>query len=159
MIQIPQNQITVRFAETGDAKTIADFNIAMAWETETIRLDSSVVLRGVEAIFEYPNHGFYVVAIIEGRIVGCLMITYEWSDWRNGVQWWLQSVYVDSEYRRIGVFNRLYAFVKKQALSKKDVTGIRLYVDKSNQKAMTTYKSLGMQPTNYLIYETSVQNT
>jgi ribosomal protein S18 acetylase RimI-like enzyme len=99
------------------------------------------------------------VAIIEGRIVGCLMITYEWSDWRNGVQWWLQSVYVDSEYRRIGVFNRLYEFVKKQAFSKKYVTGIRLYVDKSNQKAMTTYKSLGMQPTNYLIYETSVQNT
>ena len=159
MIQIPQNQITVRFAETDDAKTIADFNIAMAWETERIRLDSSVVLRGVEAIFEYQMYGFYVVAIIEGRIVGCLMITYEWSDWRNGVQWWLQSVYVDSEYRRIGVFNRLYAFVKEQALSKKDVTGIRLYVDKSNQKAMTTYKSLGMQPTNYLIYETSVQNT
>ena len=107
MNQIPQNQITVRFAETGDANTIADFNIAMAWETERIRLDPSVVLRGVEAIFESPKYGFYVVAIIEERIVGCLMITYEWSDWRNGVQWWLQSVYVDSEYRRIGVFNRL----------------------------------------------------
>ena len=131
----------------------------MAWETEGIRLDSSDVLRGVEAIFEYSRYGFYVVAIIEGRIVGCLMITYEWSDWRNGVQWWLQSVYVDSEYRRTGVFNRLYAFVKKQALSKKNVTGIRLYVDKRNQKAMATYKSLGMQPTNYLIYEASVQNT
>lgn len=150
--------LSVRLSEAGDAETIANFTRNIALETEDISLDPEIVQKGVAAVFDNPNLGFYVVAVHHNEVIGCLMITYEWSDWRNGVQWWLQSVYVKSEFRRTGVFRRLYQFIVDLASQKVDVCGIRLYVDQSNEKALQTYQSLGLDQTEYLVYETALSH-
>ena len=151
--------IEVRLAEPQDAATIADFTRNIAWETENIQLTPETVSDGVQAVFDDPGLGFYVVAINSGNIIGCLMVTYEWSDWRNGVQWWLQSVYVKSEFRRKGVFKQLWSFTINLASGNPEVCGMRLYVEKDNKLAQATYRSIGMQATNYLVYETTLKNT
>ena len=102
--------------------------------------------------FADENKGFYVVAESEGRIVGGLMITYEWSDWRNTNVWWIQSVYVVPELRRTGIFSSMYSFIKKEA-EKQNAAGLRLYVEKSNSKAQNTYETLGMKSEHYTMYE------
>ena len=150
--------LSVRISEAKDAETIATFTRNIALETEDISLDPEIVQKGVAAVFDNPNLGFYVVAVQHNEVVGCLMITYEWSDWRNGVQWWLQSVYVKSEFRRMGVFKRLYQFIVDLASQKVEVCGIRLYVDQSNEKALQTYQSLGLDQTEYLVYETALHH-
>ena len=147
------DEIPVRLAEMKDADVLAQANIAMAWETERKRLDPATIARGVRAVFDDPQRGFYVVAMKAGRIAGSLMVTFEWSDWRSGLIWWIQSVYVQPSFRRRGVFRRLYQFVQTQAAKRPDVCGIRLYVEQSNHTAKQAYADAGMQQTSYRIYE------
>jgi ribosomal protein S18 acetylase RimI-like enzyme len=149
---MPQD-IQVRLADRGDADTIVKFNVAMALETEHKELLLPVVTRGVRALFENPQHGFYLVAETADEVVGCLMITYEWSDWRCGVFWWLQSVYVKPEFRRRGVFRKLYEFLRVRAAQGAEVCGFRLCFEQSNQAAQTTYGKIGMTKTSYGVFE------
>ena len=136
-----------------DAGPIIDFQIAMARETEDLDLDRDVLTRGVDALFSDPSLGRYFIADLDGRAASSLMITYEWSDWRNGVFWWLQSVYVDPPWRRRGVFRRLHNAVMASAQAARDVCGVRLYVDQDNQTAQTVYQHLGLSASAYRVYE------
>lgn len=143
----------IRLARPGDAKAIVEFNCAMALETEGKRLFPEVIGAGVRSLLRNPQAGFYLIALRENLPVGALMITKEWSDWRNGAFWWIQSVYVRPEFRRQGVYRRLYRHV--QGLAKKDrgVCGFRLYVERENRRAQATYRALGMEKTRYLVFE------
>ncbi len=145
--------IHIRQGKLHDADTIADFNVALALETEDIRLNPDTVVRGVRAMLENPQYGFYVVAERDGIILGGLMITYEWSDWRNGILWWVQSVFVRPEYRRQGVLKKLFTFLREKARQDGNVCGFRLYVEKNNQNARTGYERVGMKKTVYEMYE------
>lgn len=145
---------TARPATIHDAEVIARYNLAMAKETEGKELDPGTLTAGVRRVFDEPGHGRYLVAEAEqGEVVGCLMITYEWSDWRNGQVWWVQSVYVHPEHRRRGVFKLLYGAVRSLGERTGGVCGYRLYVERDNDRAQQTYRTLGMTPTPYLIYE------
>lgn len=144
--------LTVRPAERRDAANIALWNIAMAWETEGKRLDPGIISRGVEAVFDEPRRGFYLLAERDGEAVGCLLVTYEWSDWRCGDFWWIQSVYVVASARRGGVFRAMYAEVAQRARAASAV-GIRLYVETENERAQGTYAGLGMERCHYFMYE------
>lgn len=141
-----------REAVPADASAIIGFQLAMARETEDLELDRDILTRGVEALFADPNLGRYYVAEEDGRIAGSLMITYEWSDWRNGMVWWIQSVYVTPDFRRRGVYAGLYAHVKSM-VEQSAVRGVRLYVDKRNRPAQEVYTRLGMNGEHYLVYE------
>lgn len=141
-----------REALPADASAIIEFQIAMARETEELELDRAILTKGVEALFDDPNLGRYYVAEEDGRIAGSLMITYEWSDWRNGMVWWIQSVYVTPEFRRRGVYAGLYQHVKSM-VEQSAVRGIRLYVDKRNTPAQEVYTRLGMNGEHYLVFE------
>jgi GNAT superfamily N-acetyltransferase len=143
----------IRRAGVRDADTIAAFNAAMALETEGKELIGEVIAAGVRRLLDSPSLGFYLVAEHEGRVVACLMITNEWSDWRNGLFWWIQSVYVQQGYRRRGVYRQMYEEVRALAQADAGVCGFRLYVEKENEVAHATYASLGMQETDYLLYE------
>jgi len=143
----------IRSATPADAETIASFNEAMAVETEGKTLDPATVRAGVRGLFARPEFGFYVVAEDGGRIVGQLMITFEWSDWRNGVFWWIQSVYVRPEFRGRGVYRALHGHVKAMAKNAGSVCGFRLYVEKENAAAQETYRRLGMHETPYVLFE------
>jgi ribosomal protein S18 acetylase RimI-like enzyme len=146
-------ELSFRRGETRDADTIAAFNAAMALETEGKELIPEVIGAGVRRLIGTPSLGFYVVAEHQGEVVACLMITNEWSDWRNGLFWWIQSVYVKQEFRRQGVYRRLYEHVRALAQADASVCGFRLYVEKENDAAHATYAALGMKETDYLIYE------
>lgn len=145
--------IQVRVAEVKDIDVIAELNIAMAWETEQKRLNPTTLKRGIRAVMGDCDYGFYLVAEAQDQIVGCLLVTHEWSDWRSGLFWWIQSLYVRPPFRRHGVFKRLHDFVKAQALRQSEVCGIRLYVEQSNHVAQRAYEQIGMKPTTYRIYE------
>jgi ribosomal protein S18 acetylase RimI-like enzyme len=147
------SKIKIRKAVSADAGSIAAFNIAMAWETEGKKLSTAKIEPGVRALFGKPEYGFYLVAEMEDAVVGCLMITYEWSDWRNGLFWWIQSVYVKPEFRRQGVYRTMFAYVKELAGREPEVCGCRLYVEQDNIIAQETYKRLGMEETHYKIFE------
>ncbi|MBU0713619.1 GNAT family N-acetyltransferase [bacterium] len=147
------NNITIRKALITDAPIIAGFNSAMALETEGKSLKEEKIKAGVENLFRHPEYGFYIVAEAENRVIGCLLITYEWSDWRNGLVWWIQSVYIHPDFRRQGIYRKMYAFIKNLASSKTNVCGFRLYVEKENRVAQNTYKNLGMVETVYNMYE------
>lgn len=142
------NDLVIRPGTRRDASTIARFNVLMARETESIDLDPPTVERGVNALFDDASRGSYFVAERSGRVVGCLMITHEWSDWRNGDMWWIQSVYVEPEHRGAGVFKALFEHVRHLA-EQSGVRAIRLYVEKHNQKAKAVYGKLGMSLTEY----------
>jgi GNAT superfamily N-acetyltransferase len=146
-------ELTYREAKLHDARTITEFQIAMARETEELDLDRRIVSRGVEAVFEDRSLGRYFVAEDEDRLAGALLITFEWSDWRNGLVWWIQSVYIHPDYRRRGVYAGLYALVKRLAEAHEMVKGIRLYVDKRNVAAQEVYKRLGMTGEHYQTFE------
>ncbi len=146
-------EIQIRLAGRRDAPRIARFNNAMAMETESRTLVETTVSAGVEAVFSSSDKGFYVVAEHGGDVVGALMVTYEWSDWRNGYFWWIQSVYVAPEFRRRGVYRQLYEFVVDRARSVGDVYGFRLYVERDNAIAQKAYQNLGMRETDYLMFE------
>lgn len=144
---------SIRQAEAKDAQAIAEFNRLMAFETEHKKLIPEVILAGVDTMIANSSHGFYLVAETDNEIAGSLMVTTEWSDWRNGVVWWVQSVYVREEYRRQGMYRALYEAVKAQASEDTSVCGFRLYVEKDNVNAQKTYEALGMEETDYLMYE------
>ena len=148
-----EDGITIRMGEMKDADILAEANIAMAWETERKRLAPGVIGRGVRALLNNPQYGFYVIACDHDVIAGSLMVTPEWSDWRSALIWWIQSLYVQPAYRRHGVFKKLYDFVKTRASQRPDVCGIRLYVEQSNRVARQVYTAVGMQETSYRIYE------
>lgn len=148
-----EEQVLYRDANVRDAITIVDFQQAMARETEDIALHRPTVSRGVEAVFEDRNLGRYFVAEVGSNLVASLLITYEWSDWRNGFVWWIQSVYVRPEYRRRGLYAGLYAHVRKLAEANEIVKGIRLYVDKRNTSAQEVYTRMGMNGEHYQVFE------
>jgi GNAT superfamily N-acetyltransferase len=150
-------EIEVRIAEIRNIEIIAELNTAMAWETEQKQLNPMTIRRGIRAVMDDSDYGFYVVAESNGEVVGCLMITYEWSDWRNGRFWWIQSLYVRPPFRRRGVFKQLHDFVKAQALQHPEVCGLRLYVEQSNHVAQQAYRRIGMTPTTYQMYEETLQ--
>jgi ribosomal protein S18 acetylase RimI-like enzyme len=152
------NELSIRTGEEKDADTLAQFNIAMAWETERKKLTPDVVARGIQSLLSHPRHGFYVVAEIDRKVVGSLMITFEWSDWRDALFWWIQSVYVKPEFRRRGVFKRLYEYVKEKALQETNVCGLRLYVEQDNIAAQNTYERIGMNEVPYRFYEESFES-
>ncbi len=148
-------KILIRQAILNDFQTVVEFNAALAWETERKQLDTSRLQEGVIAVLNNPEHGFYLIAedVHSGKTIGQLLITYEWSDWRNGVFWWIQSVYVKKELRRCGVFRNLYHYVLEEARNRKAVAGVRLYVEKENRLAQQVYQELGLLPAGYHVYE------
>lgn len=145
--------LTIRTATADDADVLVGFNEAMAQETENKRLDPNTVQAGVETMLSDRDQGFYLVAVRDEEIVGSLMTTTEWSDWRNGTFWWIQSVYVRPEARRTGVYTALHRAVRERAQQATKVCGLRLYVEKDNETARETYESLGMTQTSYRMYE------
>ena len=150
--------IRVRTATLADIERIAAFQQAMALETEGKTLDATTLRQGVAGVFEAPEKGFYLVAVADTEggtapVVASLLITYEWSDWRNATFWWLQSVYVDAGWRRKGVYRAMYGHVLSLAGARGDVCGIRLYVERTNAVAQQTYDSLGMYKSHYDLYE------
>jgi GNAT superfamily N-acetyltransferase len=144
---------SIRTAEPADAIQIAEFNINMARETEGIRLKPDVILAGAKRLIDDAALGFYLVAEADGEIIGSLMVTTEWSDWRNGQFWWIQSVYVIPEWRRMGLYRALYEKVKLLADDNENVCGYRLYVERENVIAQSTYDRVGMHETHYKMYE------
>ena len=147
------SEIKVRQATAAEAGRIADFNRAMAMETEGLALDEKTAAAGVVGLMGHPDRGFYLVAEVGGAVVGCLLITYEWSDWRNKMFWWVQSVYVKPEHRGKGVYSALDEQVKARAAQAGNVCGLRLYVHKDNRRAQEVYRNLGMEETAYLVFE------
>ena len=146
--------ITVREAIPSDGQSIVAFQLEMALETENFHLDKCTVERGVNAVFKDSEKGTYYVAEIEEEIIGSLLTTFEWSDWRNGRVLWIQSVFVKKNHRGKGVYRLLYQHIKSIVESNEsDFRGIRLYVDKSNAKAQKVYQKLGMQNHHYELFE------
>lgn len=145
----------IRLAKEPDIDALVEFNQAMAFETEGKRLDEATLTAGVRAVFASDDRGFYAVAEEDGEVLGGLLVTREWSDWRNAWFWWIQSVYVVPEARGKGLYRELSAFVWALALEAGDVCGIRLYVEKENRVAQAVYQRLGMHETEYLMYEQS----
>ena len=141
--------------EDKDCEILAKFNTAMAWETEKKKLELPIVTRGVQQLLKNPRYGFYVVAEIDNEVAGSLMVTYEWSDWRCSLFWWIQSVYVKPQFRKQGIFRSLYEFLKDKAAEEQNICGFRLYAEKSNDTAHNTYGSVGMQEAPYKFYEES----
>jgi len=147
--------IDIRNATRDDVVFLRDCNIAMAYESEQKQLAPEVLTRGIVAVFDHPERGFYIVAERDGERVGSLLITHEWSDWRNGGWWWIQSVYVMPDARRSGVFRSMYREIDTRARNTTGVIGLRLYVEKENTRAQATYAALGMEPAYYSLYQTS----
>ncbi len=147
------SDIQIRTGQAVDIPTLVNFNAAMAKETEGLILDRETLTHGVQSLLNDPQKGFYLVLEVDHRVRASLMITYEWSDWRNGLFWWIQSVYVDPEYRKQNLFKQMYTHIYN--LVKKDNTavGLRLYVDNDNEIAQNVYTSLGMHQTNYYLFE------
>ena len=144
--------LLIRAAVPADLPELQAWNAAMAWETERKRLDPVRLERGIAGVFAQPQRGFYLIAERAGTAVGSLLVTYEWSDWRCGDFWWIQSVYVTPAARRGGVFRALHAAVAQRARAAAAV-GLRLYVETENQRAQATYAELGMQRCHYWMYE------
>jgi ribosomal protein S18 acetylase RimI-like enzyme len=156
------DDVSIRPGDPRDIETLVEFNQSMARETEAKELDINILRAGVENLLKNNHQGFYVVAetgLTSGsEVVGSLMVTFEWSDWRNGNFWWIQSVYIKPEFRRRGIYRRLYEFVKGLA-ENQNVCGFRLYVEKENRIAQQTYEQLGMSESHYVMYEESVDNS
>jgi len=146
-------KLHIREAREEDTEQIVRFQMAMALETEGLKLAPDTVKNGVEAVFEDPARGRYLLAEIPTGIIASLLITTEWSDWRNGMVFWIHSVYVLPEYRRQGVFKMLYKNVHDMVRSAPDIFGIRLYVHAENNNAISVYHNLGMDGTRYKLFE------
>lgn len=149
--------MNIREANIRDIDELIEFNQAMAMETEAKYLETDMLAAGVAAVFDDPNKGFYVVADSDGRIAGGLMVTFEWSDWRNKWFWWIQSVYVLPDFRGQAVYRQLYEFVKHRAAEAGNVCGFRLYVEHDNERAKHVYETVGMAASHYLMYEEDEQ--
>ena len=149
--------IRIREAAPADLPVIADFNVQLARESEGLELETARVEAGVAAMLKDPAKGIYYVAEAGGKVAGQLMITYEWSDWRNGNIWWIQSVYVKPEFRRAGVFRALFNHLQELARAREDVCSLRLYVHAENTRAAQSYERLGMTRTQYEVFEQEVR--
>jgi ribosomal protein S18 acetylase RimI-like enzyme len=147
------DSMRIRGATAADAEVIASYNAAMALETEHKRLDLAVLRAGVEGAIRQPESAQYYLADVGGRVVGQLMVTFEWSDWRNADFWWIQSVYVHPDFRSRGVFKALYRHAETLA-RQAGACGLRLYVERDNTVAQAAYRRLGMTDAGYLVYET-----
>jgi GNAT superfamily N-acetyltransferase len=145
--------LIIRKATQADIPTLIDFQLQLAMETERVTLNPQVLEEGMNSMFTDPSRGFYNVAVMENEIIGCHMITYEWSDWRNGWAYWFQSVYVKERYRKSGVFKKMYDNMKAIAANDNGIIGLRLYVDKSNSRAQKAYAAMGMNGDHYTVYE------
>jgi GNAT superfamily N-acetyltransferase len=143
----------IRPPTAADAAIIADYNARLAWETESKKLDPPTAMRGVTAQLADPAKGWYLLACEGDDVVGQLAVTFEWSDWKCGWFWWIQSVYVRADARGKGVFKALYRDVVSRAVAAGDVTAIRLYVERENEKGQATYRAMGMTKTSYEVYE------
>lgn len=149
----PQDSIHIRDADPNDQASIVEFSARLALETEGKSLDLGVLSKGVTMALADPDRLRFWVAEFDGRVVGQSAVTREWSDWRNGWIWWIQSVFVVEEARNLGVFRRLYAHMRNTARAEADVIGLRLYVEQENAKAQAVYRSLGMLDAGYHVYE------
>lgn len=147
------SSLSIRLATPADLPTIAEFNSRLAWETEHKRLDPPTIERGVRRALAEHALCRYFVAELSGQIVGQAMITLELTDWRDGVLWWLQSVYVVQAFRGQGVFKALFQHIQSLAEADPDVRGLRLYVERENERAQRVYEQLGMQPSGHVVYE------
>lgn len=145
--------IDIKQANIEHLETIANFQKLMALETENLDLPIENLNKGVKKFFDEPFLGKYLIATSKDEIVGCLLIQYEWSDWRNAFVIWLHSVYVLPEYRKKGVFAEMYKYVKKKVETSDEYTGIRLFVDKTNVKAQKVYEKMGMSSEHYELFE------
>ena len=145
--------IRIRQAGAADVETIASFQCRLAAESENLTLDLETVRKGVRAVVNDPNKGRYWLAEVDGQTVACLMILYEWSDWRNAAVWWIYSLYVLPEFRRRGVLRALYGHLLSLVKADPSLRGLRLYVDKDNRTAMAAYEALGMDGRHYKLYE------
>jgi len=145
--------IQIRDATLDDSALIAELNSKLAHETEGRRLDPGLIGPGVTALLADSSKGRYWIATIDGKIAGQIMVTYEWSDWRNGMLWWIQSVYVTAKFRRAGVFSALYQHVLSLAKNDDEACGLRLYVKENNKQALDTYHRLQMQEPGYIVME------
>lgn len=143
----------IRDAIPADGLVIADYNSRLSAETEDVPLDRALIGPGVAAVLDDRSKGRYWVAESDGRVIGQIMVTYEWSDWRNGMLWWIQSVYVHTDFRRKGVFSMLFRHIEALAEAEEDVVGIRLYVESDNDRAQATYDRLGMSKTTYQVMQ------
>lgn len=146
-------RIEIRRAVADDIDRIVEFNLAMARESEDKGLNAETLRAGVAAVLAEPANGFYLVAEADGQPAGSLMVTTEWSDWRNGRFWWIQSVFVAPEHRRLGIYSRLHDSVRRAAQADGQCCGLRLYVERNNIGAQATYARLGMAPTRYDLFE------
>lgn len=151
------NGLIIRPAKTDDVDALVRFSAAMALETEGRRLDEARLRQGTQAVLDSPSRGFYTVAELMDRsprlVVGQLLVTFEWSDWRNATFWWIQSVYVDAAWRRRGVYRKMHESVLEQARRQGDVCGIRLYVEEANAVAKTVYGKVGLGDSSYQVFE------
>lgn len=145
--------IIIRKAQASERDIIVDFQIRMAKETEDLGLDQATLTKGVQRVLEDPSKGTYWVVEYDARIICSVLITHEWSDWRNGEVWWIQSLYVLAPFRGKGIFKQLYAFFKEQVEANEDLKGIRLYVEKENVNAQKAYEAVGMTKEHYDMYE------
>lgn len=148
-----QTELSIRIAAEADWEHVADFNCRLARETEEKELNRAQIEPGVKAVLGDLNRGVYYLAEQDGKVIGQLMITREWSDWRNGWFWWIQSLYVIAESRGQGIFKALYRHVESEAAKAGEVRGLRLYVDEDNQRAQDVYARLGMQKSRYEFFE------
>jgi GNAT superfamily N-acetyltransferase len=153
---VKETYMNIRIAAPDDVDALVEFNQAMALETEGQYLDGNILQSGVEAVFGDERKGFYVVAEDNGVITGGLLVTSEWSDWRNAWFWWIQSVYIRPEARGQKIYSRLYEFVKTKAADAGNVCGFRLYVENDNYHAQRVYEKVGMAASHYLMYEENV---
>ena len=145
--------VSYRKARASDAAVIVAFQVTMAMETERLRLDPTVVRKGVARVFRDPKMGHYFVATHGGKVIASVLVLKEWSDWRNGEVWWIHSLYVLPEFRRAGVFRGLYTLLRKRVLKSRSARGLRLYVDRSNLRAQKAYRKVGMSDEHYLLFE------
>jgi len=151
------DRLIVRPARMEDVDMLVTFSAAMALETEGRRLDMDRLRRGTQRVFDSPTRGFYVVAELPQEsspgVIGQLLVTYEWSDWRDATFWWIQSLYVHPDWRRRGVYRRMHEYIRQQARSRSDVCGLRLYVEAGNTGAQAAYRQTGLFPSSYRIIE------
>lgn len=145
--------ILIRKALHADLPVLIDFQQRLANESEGVYLDATILEKGMKAMLDDPSKGVYYIAEHEGVIVGCHMITYEWSDWRNGMVWWLQSVYVKQSHRKLGIFKCMYENLIGIITNDESIIGLRLYVDKTNTRAQQVYEAMGMDGSHYTVYE------
>lgn len=151
-----KENLKIRLADAGEIDALVEFNQAMALETEDKVLDENKLRAGVSSVLTDRHKGFYVVAEDDVDIVGGLLVTFEWSDWRNAWFWWIQSVYIRPPFRGRGIYGELYEFVKSRAANAGDVCGFRLYVERDNKGARKVYEKLGMSESHYVMYEEEV---